>query len=115
MAASGAHRISWVRGDLKVERDNPASVLGHGGFGIVRRGKYLNGDVAVKELLLSAHAMSEETKEEFYKEAALHASLHFPHVVQFYGLCLDGPAPMMVMEMMARSLSSYLHNKTEVI
>ena len=100
-------------GDIKVDRSNPSHVLGEGGFSVVRKGEWLHTPVAIKELHLKSSAISEEAKKEFEKEASLHARLRFPHIVTLYGVSLDGPAPMMIMEIMSRSLTSLLRNKSE--
>ena len=105
------HTILWK--DLSVDRSDPSCVLGEGGFGVVRRGEWVRTPVAIKELHLKSAAISEEAKAEFEKESTLHAKLRFTHIVQFFGVCLDGPAPMMVMEIMHRSLTSLLRNKSE--
>ena len=94
-------------------------MLGKGAFGIVRRGVWgERTPVAVKELIIDMAVLekiSQDTKDEFEKEALLHATLRHPNVVQLYGLCKDGPVPMMVLELMKTSLAGVLLDSRVVL
>jgi WD40 repeat protein len=94
---------------------HPGATIGEGSFAVVRRGKYSAGgathEVAVKTLRVdNMTAMSARILLwELEQEASVRASLHSRYLVQFYGLCTDGPAPMIVLELMDRSLATWLH------
>jgi len=83
--------------------------LGRGGFGVVHQGTWRkHTDVAIKQLL--SDAISAEANEEFDTESQVMARLRSPHIVQFYGYCLN-PRHCIVMEYMPNgSLYSVLKN-----
>jgi len=85
--------------------------LGEGGFGVVYKGVYQYGEVAIKQLKMTA--MSAEAIDEFQKEAAIMSELHHPNIVHFYGISVDPTGRYsMVMEYMPNgSLYGVLHNR----
>jgi serine/threonine protein kinase len=88
-----------------------AEVLGAGGFGIVYKGEYLSVPVAIK--VLRGAALTPDVVAAFHEEAALHASLVFPHVAPLLGIVTDRVPNCMVLELMDRSLHSLVHDKTD--
>eukprot|EP00931_Biecheleriopsis_adriatica_P048397 TRINITY_DN27957_c0_g1_i1.p1 TRINITY_DN27957_c0_g1~~TRINITY_DN27957_c0_g1_i1.p1 ORF type:complete len:595 (-),score=82.23 TRINITY_DN27957_c0_g1_i1:63-1847(-) len=68
---------------------NGDSVLGHGGFGVVLRGKYAAGDVALK---LPKHGMlcsSQDVARVVGRELRALRILRHPCIVSFYGAVID--------------------------
>jgi serine/threonine protein kinase len=86
--------------------------LGRGGFGVVHQGTWRkHTEVAIKQLL--SDDISPEANEEFDTESQVMARLRSPHIVQFYGYCLN-PRHCIVMEYMPNgSLYSVLKNKKQ--
>lgn len=81
--------------------DLSGKVLGKGGFGVVKEGKWRDGqrtyDVAIK-VLLGAN-FNEKAVEELKREADLMVTLRSPFIVQILGLCDE--ECLLVMELMA--------------
>ena len=87
--------------------------LGRGGFGIVYKGKWRHGTVAIKQLQISH--LTQATNESFSQEAVVMAQLRFPQIVQLYGVCVDQRPYCMVMEYMIHgSLYSVLHSERDL-
>lgn len=85
--------------------------LGKGSFGSVFKGKWWNGDVAIKKMNVE---FSSEVDKQFDNEFQVMARLRFPHIVQFYGYC-PGPHYCLVMEYMpGGSLYHLLHGKEAI-
>lgn len=83
--------------------------IGAGGFGVVCRGAYQGAVVAIKQLRMTR--MSEETKEEFQREAEIMIRLRHPNIVQLYGICTEPGHYCMVMQYMTNgSLYNFLHS-----
>eukprot|EP00243_Klebsormidium_subtile_P003289 TRINITY_DN16641_c0_g1_i1.p1 TRINITY_DN16641_c0_g1~~TRINITY_DN16641_c0_g1_i1.p1 ORF type:complete len:556 (+),score=117.73 TRINITY_DN16641_c0_g1_i1:123-1790(+) len=98
-------------GGLKREELTIGSRMGAGGFGIVYEGRWNGTPVAVKELPYGAD-LSEDERDAFRKEAAYHADLKHPHVVQVFGTCTDDHPLYIVMELMSGgSLSSLIKRR----
>lgn len=86
--------------------------LGSGTFGNVYSGTYFNQKVAIKELIVQD--LSEESLEEFEREADLHYHLRHANVILLLCYNVDpsnGPA-CMVMELAQCSLFEVLHRST---
>jgi len=69
-----------------------AQEVGRGAFGVVYKGLWRGGDVAIKRMLTEANVMKENDVADFLNEAQLMKNLR-PHtnVVQYQGICLhDG-------------------------
>ncbi len=60
--------------------------LGGGNFGIVYKGTWNRQEVAVKQLLM--RNLSDDSQEEFEKEAKVWSKLHHPAICALYGICL---------------------------
>jgi WD40 repeat protein len=87
--------------------------LGRGGFGVVYKGEYQFGQVAIKTLL--HQELKNSLIEDFKKEASMMASLRSPFIVSLYGVCLEKPHYSIVMEYMANgSLSNLLQNEKPI-
>jgi len=70
------------------------SEIGRGAFGVVYRGRWRDGEVAVKKL---SNALSASELNEFRSEASLMANLRpFVNVVQFLGVCTSASAPLCI-------------------
>jgi len=89
--------------------------IGKGAYGVVYKGRWREGVVAIKKLLLPS-AMNEREMEDFRREAALMKNLR-PHVnvVQFLGIT-SSPHPLcIVTEFMEHgSLYSFIHSENKV-
>jgi hypothetical protein len=87
--------------------------LGRGSFGIVYKGEYQFGQVAIKTLL--HQELKESLIEDFKKEASIMASLRSPFIVSLYGICLEKPHYSIVMEYMANgSLSNFIQSEKPI-
>jgi hypothetical protein len=108
-------KYRWLidRNDLRIDQ---GKVLGQGGYGVVRKGLWLDGsrqyDVAIK--VLSKGAIGSTVEDELVKEADMMVSLRSPFIVQMYGMCQDSLGHLLVMELMgAGSLLGLLHAPEE--
>ncbi|CAH8257070.1 unnamed protein product [Arabidopsis lyrata] len=84
--------------------------LGQGGFGIVYKGRLLDGkDIAVKRL----SKMSSQGTDEFMNEVRLIAKLQHINLVRLLGCCVDKGEKMLIYEYLENlSLDSHLFDKT---
>ncbi|CAN8237956.1 unnamed protein product [Cochlearia groenlandica] len=84
--------------------------LGQGGFGIVYKGKLLDGkEIAIKRL----SKMSLQGTDEFKNEVILIARLQHINLVRLLGCCVDKEEKMLIYEYLEnRSLDSHLFDKT---
>jgi tetratricopeptide (TPR) repeat protein len=75
------------------------AVLGHGGMGVVYKGRHvkLNRPVALKMMIYGACATSSE-QAHFQREAEAIAALHHPHIVQIYDVGEADGRPYYAME-----------------
>eukprot|EP01111_Echinosteliopsis_oligospora_P001231 TRINITY_DN11776_c0_g1_i1.p1 TRINITY_DN11776_c0_g1~~TRINITY_DN11776_c0_g1_i1.p1 ORF type:complete len:161 (-),score=22.39 TRINITY_DN11776_c0_g1_i1:40-522(-) len=69
------------------------SILGRGGFGTVRKGKWRGNAVAIKEVWIET-AKGKKDKEqqtrEFQNEATVFEKVkNHPNIVNFYGACIE--------------------------
>ncbi|XP_024005112.1 receptor-like serine/threonine-protein kinase SD1-8 [Eutrema salsugineum] len=87
-----------------------ANKLGQGGFGIVYKGRLLDGqEIAVKRL----SKMSVQGTDEFKNEVKLIARLQHINLVRLLGCCVDGDEKMLIYEYLENlSLDSHLFDKT---
>ncbi|XP_056847630.1 receptor-like serine/threonine-protein kinase SD1-8 isoform X3 [Raphanus sativus] len=83
--------------------------LGQGGFGIVYKGKLLNGkEIAVKRL----SKMSLQGVDEFKNEVRVIARLQHINLVRLLGCCVDGDEKILIYEYLENlSLDSHLFDK----
>ena len=86
-------------------------MLGEGGFGIVYKGEYHGAPVAIK--VLKGTALTPAVLAAFNDEAALHASLQFPHIAPLLGIVTDRAPNCIVLDLLDRSLFDLIHNATE--
>ncbi|CAA7054650.1 unnamed protein product [Microthlaspi erraticum] len=87
-----------------------ANKLGQGGFGIVYKGRLLDGqEIAVKRL----SKMSAQGTDEFKNEVRLIARLQHINLVRLLGCCVDEGEKMLIYEYLENlSLDSHLFDKT---
>ncbi|CAN7129648.1 unnamed protein product [Brassica rapa subsp. narinosa] len=85
--------------------------LGQGGFGIVYKGRLLDGqEIAVKRL----SETSVQGTDEFMNEVTLIARLQHINLVQILGCCIEADEKMLIYEYLENlSLDSYLFGKTQ--
>ncbi|GLT37760.1 hypothetical protein SLA2020_120610 [Shorea laevis] len=84
--------------------------LGQGGFGLVYKGKLMDGqEIAVKRLSWC----SGQGLNEFKNEVKLIAKLQHRNLVRLLGCCIDGEEKLLVYEYMPnRSLDSFIFDQT---
>ncbi|KAI9082776.1 hypothetical protein K1719_035233 [Acacia pycnantha] len=94
---------------MATDNFSEANKLGEGGFGIVYRGRLLEGyDIAVKRLSGS----SGQGIKEFKNEVKLIAKLQHRNLVRMLGCCIDKEEKMLVYEYMEnKSLDFFLFDK----
>lgn len=100
LVEDSAARESWIGKTLG--KYQITGVLGHGGMGIVLRGRdpHIERDVAIK--LLAEHlAADERSLARFLAEAKSIGRLNHPNVVAIYEICQDGRRHFLVMEYVA--------------
>ena len=99
--------------------------VGRGAYGRVYAVKYRGTVCAAKEIhpILTEYAEETERKliiESFQRECIQCSKLRHPNIVQFIGVYFSGYAskrmemPIMVMEMMAESLTSFVQKRQEI-
>ena len=76
-------------------------LLGEGGMGAVYEAhdESLDRNVAIKTLL-SDVAQDPESRRRFFREGKAAAKLRHPHVVEVYGVGIEGEVPYLVMELL---------------
>ena len=98
----------WLisQNDLQIDNDCPTK---EGGFGRVYKGMYLQEyAVAIKQLLVGN--FSKETESELENEANTLAQLRSPHIVHYYGICMDRPYRLVMEYAPHGSLYDVLHS-----
>ncbi|XP_041028263.1 putative receptor-like protein kinase At4g00960 isoform X1 [Juglans microcarpa x Juglans regia] len=96
---NSAESLQFDFSTIRVATDNFSDVnkLGQGGFGIVYKGKFPNGqEIAVKRLSRS----SEQGDQEFKNEILLVARLQHRNLVRLLGFCSEGNERLLVYEFM---------------
>lgn len=91
---------------LKTATENfsEANKLGRGGFGIVYKGRFTNGqEIAVKRLT----RISGQGAADFKNEAILVARLRHKNLVRFLGYCLEGEERLLVYELLPNKSLDY--------
>ncbi|EEE68212.1 hypothetical protein OsJ_26381 [Oryza sativa Japonica Group] len=86
-------------GEIKSATDNfsTQNILGRGGYGLVYKGKLLDGRmVAVKQLSATSH----QGKREFMTEIATISAVQHRNLVKLHGCCIESDAPLLVYEYM---------------
>ncbi|XP_022142349.1 cysteine-rich receptor-like protein kinase 29 isoform X2 [Momordica charantia] len=97
--------VGSLQYDFKTIRDatdnfSTANKLGEGGFGIVYKGKFLNGqDVAVKRLARG----SQQGDSEFKNEVLLVANLQHRNLVRLLGFCFERSERLLIYEFLPNS------------
>ncbi|XP_018022043.1 tyrosine-protein kinase Btk29A isoform X3 [Hyalella azteca] len=107
-ATAGFSRDKW---DIPLNEITLLEEIGSGQFGVVRRGKYRNLDVAVK--MMKEGTMSED---EFIEEAKVMTKLQHPNLVQLYGVCKRQRPVYIITEFLEYgSLLHYLRQKEKTL
>jgi len=89
-----------------------AEELGRGAYGVVYKGRWKSGEVAIKQLVAT---LSPEVEARFAKEILHHGGLHHENIVRLLGVCLERRRYCMVVELMPEgSLSQVLKNGREL-
>ncbi|XP_031284383.1 putative receptor-like protein kinase At4g00960 isoform X1 [Pistacia vera] len=85
--------------------------LGRGGFGVVYKGRLLDGqEVAVKRLAIG----SEQGETEFKNEVLLMAKLQHRNLVRLLGFCLEGNEKLLIYEFVPNSsLDNFIYDPTQ--
>ncbi|KAG4945509.1 hypothetical protein JHK87_041516 [Glycine soja] len=96
---------------MATDNFSEANKLGQGGFGIVYRGRLMEGqDIAVKRLSKN----SVQGVEEFKNEVKLIVRLQHRNLVRLFGCCIEMDEKLLVYEYMEnRSLDSILFDKAK--
>ena len=86
--------------------------IGHGGFGAVYRAEWLSRDDTVAVKKLHPTCLDEDGERTFFKELLFLNRIRYPHIISFYGACVEKEKYALVMEYMPLgSLYKILHNE----
>lgn len=93
--------------ELATNRFSPQHVLGEGGYGVVYKGKLINGtEVAVKKLLNNLG----QAEKEFRVEVEAIGHVRHKNLVRLLGYCIEGVHRMLVYEYVNNgNLEQWLH------
>ncbi|KAM3701601.1 hypothetical protein ACJW31_05G186500 [Castanea mollissima] len=95
ISAVGSLQFDFGKIRLATQNFSDANKLGEGGFGIVYKGKFSNGqEIAVKRLSRN----SSQGEVEFKNEVMLVAKLQHRNLVRLLGFCLEGDERLLVYE-----------------
>ncbi|KAM3749456.1 hypothetical protein ACB098_05G186100 [Castanea mollissima] len=95
ISAVGSLQFDFGTIRLATQNFSDANKLGEGGFGIVYKGKFSNGqEIAVKRLSRN----SSQGEVEFKNEVMLVAKLQHRNLVRLLGFCLEGDERLLVYE-----------------
>ena len=100
----------WIIYRREIVTEN-CEELGRGAWGAVFRGKFRGCDVAVKEL--HANIISDNNRRLFEREIEIASKCRHPCLLQFIGATADDGIPLLVTEIMDRSLKSRIFNVDE--
>ena len=100
----------WIIYRREIVTEN-CEELGRGAWGAVFRGKFRGCDVAVKEL--HANIISDNNRRLFEREIEIASKCRHPCLLQFIGATADDGVPLLITEIMDRSLKSRLFNVDE--
>ena len=84
-------------------------VLKEGEFGTIYRGEWNTETVIIKRL----RHIDDHSRKNFEREVEILSRLHNPHIVQFYGACLDEGLECVVIEYMAKGSLVELLNQQD--
>ncbi|XP_010512145.1 PREDICTED: probable receptor-like protein kinase At2g42960 [Camelina sativa] len=92
---------------LATNRFSPENVIGEGGYGVVYKGRLINGnDVAVKKLLNNLG----QAEKEFRVEVEAIGHVRHKNLVRLLGYCIEGVNRMLVYEYVnSGNLEQWLH------
>ena len=100
----------WIIYRREIVTEN-CEELGRGAWGAVFRGKFRGCDVAVKEL--HANIISDNNRRLFERQIEIASKCRHPCLLQFIGATADDGIPLLITEIMDRSLKSRLFNVDE--
>ncbi|KAL0956008.1 hypothetical protein HGRIS_002182 [Hohenbuehelia grisea] len=123
-ATSALQRLSGTNGSVEIpkwsvtslevtfDRRKEDSCIGRGGFGCIYKGDWHGIVVAVKEMHPEdAKSLDRRKIKEVLREIDIWSNLAHPHVLPFYGACLEAAQPFMVTKLCAQgSALDFLHS-----
>ncbi|KAI4341147.1 hypothetical protein MLD38_025906 [Melastoma candidum] len=97
--------------ETATSRFSPENVIGEGGYGVVYKGKLINGtNVAVKKILNNLG----QAEKEFRVEVEAIGHVRHKNLVRLLGYCIEGVHRMLVYEYVNNgNLEQWLHGATE--
>lgn len=75
--------------------------IGHGGFADVYRGRWLSQDHEVAIKVIRIQYLGERVKEDFIKEISTMQRIHYEHILNMYGACMEPERYALVVEHMS--------------
>lgn len=75
--------------------------IGHGRFADVYRGRWLSHDHEVSIKIIRIQYLGEQAKEEFIKEISTMCQIHYDHILNIFGACIEPEKYALVAEYMS--------------
>lgn len=75
--------------------------IGNGGFADVYRGRWLSHDHEVAIKIIRIQHLGDQTKEEFIKEISTMYQIHYDHILNIFGACMEPKKYAIVVEYMS--------------
>ena len=120
-----------ILSDRDFDHSHVPKLLGSGSYGIVQTVRYRGSICAAKQIhpILFEHASQQERQkvmESFFRECKCCVTLDHPNIVEFYGIhCpmessqrhdyIPAHIPVMIMELLETSLSTYINEEKNVL
>ncbi|KAK0075022.1 hypothetical protein PV325_007493 [Microctonus aethiopoides] len=80
-------------------------VVGHGSFGVVRRGRWRGFDIAIKDFIIH----NEKENKSLMIEVKYLSSIAHPNIIRIYGVCTENPISLIMEYAEGGSLFNALH------
>lgn len=97
--------------DVKKMTDSFKDKLGQGGYGLVYKGKLLDGRPVAVKILMKNIPKGKRNGEEFINEVAIISRTSHVNVVSLLGFCFEGHKRALIYEFMANgSLEKFMYN-----
>ncbi|XP_012572511.1 probable receptor-like protein kinase At1g49730 isoform X2 [Cicer arietinum] len=94
--------------EIKKATEGFSTIIGQGGFGIVYKAHFSDGQVAAVKRM---NRVSEQGEDDFCREIELLARLHHRHLVALRGFCINKQERFLLYEYMGNgSLKDHLHS-----